>query len=136
EIRIRQLMRAGRLDRREFLTLAAGAAAVPLLPGRLFAASPTDTPLHGLSAFGELKYPPDLAHFAYLNPDAPKGGTINFAPPNWLYNQNATTFNTLNSFVLTGDAPPRMELCHDSLMTSALDEPDALYGLLAESVTI
>jgi microcin C transport system substrate-binding protein len=125
-----------KIGRREFLALAAGAAAAPLLPGRPFAASPTDTPLHGLSAFGDLKYPPHFTHFDYLNPDAPKGGTINFSPPNWLYNQNVTTFNTLNSFVLTGDAPPRMELCHDALMASALDEPDALYGLLAETVTI
>jgi microcin C transport system substrate-binding protein len=129
-------MRATSLDRREFLALAAGAAAAPLLPGSLFAANPTEKPLHGLSAFGELKYPPDFNHFAYLNPDAPKGGTINFSPPNWLYNQNVTTFNTLNSFVLSGDAPPRMELCHDTLMTLALDEPDALYGLLAGTVTI
>lgn len=124
------------LRRRDFLALAAGTAAVPLLRGRAFAACATDTPLHGLSAFGALKYPPGFTHFGYLNPDAPKGGAINFSPPNWLYNQNVTTFNTLNSFVLTGDAPPRMELCHDALMASALDEPDALYGLLAETVTI
>ncbi|HMM63534.1 MAG TPA: extracellular solute-binding protein, partial [Mesorhizobium sp.] len=45
-------------------------------------------------------------------------------------------FNTLNSFTLKGDAPPRMELCFDTLMARALDEPDAVYGLLAESVTI
>ncbi len=129
-------MRASVLGRREFLALAAGAAAMPLMPGRPFAAVPSGTPLHGLSAFGELKYGPDFTHFDYLNPDAPKGGAINFAPPNWLYNQNVTTFNTLNSFVLTGDAPPRMELCFDPLMARALDEPDALYGLLAESVTV
>jgi microcin C transport system substrate-binding protein len=129
-------MRAQGLGRREFLALAAGAAAVPLLPARLFAASPTDTPLHGLSAFGDLKYAPGFTHFAYLNPDAPKGGALNFSPPNWLYNQNVTTFNTLNSFVQGGDAPPRMELCFDALMKLALDEPDAIYGLLAETVTI
>src|SRR5690606_25556395 len=46
------------------------------------------------------------------------------------------TFNTLNSFVQRGDAPPRMELCFDSLMVRALDEPDAVYGLLAESVEL
>lgn len=124
------------LRRREFLALAAGAAAAPLLPGRLFAANPTEQPLHGLSAFGELKYKPDFTHFGYLNPDAPKGGAINFSTPNWLYNQNPTTFNTLNSFVPGGDAPPRMEMCHDSLMARAWDEPDAVYGLLAETVTI
>lgn len=116
--------------------MGTAALAAPLLPTTLFAAGPADTPLHGLSAFGDLKYPPDFKHFDYLNPDAPKVGTINFSPPNWLYNQNVTTFNTLNSFVLTGDAPPRMEICHDSLMTRSLDEPDALYGLLAEAVTI
>ncbi|MDQ2633428.1 MAG: extracellular solute-binding protein [Pseudomonadota bacterium] len=127
---------ASRIGRRDFLALAAGAAAMPLMPGRAFARSPSDMPLHGLSAFGDLKYAPDFTHFAYLDPDAPKHGTINFSPPNWLYNQNVTTFNTLNSFVLAGDAPPRMELCYDALMTRALDEPDALYGLLAETVSI
>ena len=38
--------------------------------------------------------------------------------------------------MLKGDAPPRMELCFDTLMASALDEPDAVYGLLAETVSI
>ena len=56
--------------------------------------------------------------------------------PNWVYNQSPLTFNTLNTFTPKGDAPPRMEMCFDALMMPALDEPDALYGLLAESVTI
>src|SRR5262249_7112037 len=29
---------------------------------------------HGMSAFGDLKYPPDFKHFDYVNPNAPKGG--------------------------------------------------------------
>ena len=74
---------------------------------------PTDQPLHGLSAFGDLKYAPDFTHFDYVNPDAPKGGTFNFSPPNWVFNQSTLTFNTLNSFVPKGDAPPRMEMCFD-----------------------
>jgi microcin C transport system substrate-binding protein len=121
------------ISRRAFLASAAAAA---LLPGRAFADSATGVPLHGLSAFGELKYPPDFSHFAYVNADAPKGGTFNFSPPNWFFNQSVLTFNTLNSFVARGEAPPRMEMCFDSLMEEALDEPDAVYGLLAESVTI
>ena len=63
--------------------------------------SPASRPaqeLHGLSAFGDLKYGPDFTHFDYVNIDAPKGGTFNFSPPNWGYNQNTLTFNTLNSF--------------------------------------
>ncbi|MER9349546.1 extracellular solute-binding protein [Mesorhizobium sp. M0227] len=124
------------LARRDFLALGSAAAAAALLPGRAFADIATGTKLHGLSAFGDLKYKPDFAHFDYVNPDAPKGGQMNFAPPNSTLNQSFLTFNTLNSLVLKGEAPPRTELCFDSLMTSALDEPDAAYGLLAETVTL
>lgn len=128
--------RHGLLPRRDFLALGAATAASALLPAKVFAAIPTGVKMHGLSAFGDLKYKADFAHFDYVNPDAPKGGRMNFAPPNATLNQSFLTFNTLNSLVLKGDSPPRTELCFDSLMTSALDEPDAVYGLLAESVTL
>ncbi|MGB3646360.1 MAG: extracellular solute-binding protein [Mesorhizobium sp.] len=124
------------LLRRDFLALGLAAGASALLPGRAFATVQTGTKLHGLSAFGDLKYPAGFDHFAYVDPNAPKGGAMNFAPPNWGYNQSPLTFNTLNSFALKGDAPPRMEMCFDTLMERALDEPDAVYGLLAESVTL
>lgn len=130
----RQSMTA--LPRRDFLALGAAATAAALLPGRAFAANPTGTKLHGLSAFGDLKYRPDFTHFDYVDVNAPTGGIFNFAPPNWDYNQSTETFNTLNAFTLKGDAPPRMEMCFDALMVAALDEPDAVYGQLAESVTI
>lgn len=123
-------------SRREFLALGAAVAAAPLLSRPAFAAVATGTPLHGLSAFGDLKYGPDFQQFDYVNVDAPKGGIFNFGPSQWVFNQNPSTFNTLNSFVPKGDAPPRMELCFDSLMTSALDEPDAIYGQLAKTVTV
>jgi microcin C transport system substrate-binding protein len=125
-----------RLPRRAFLAATGSAALAALLPGRAFADSPTGVKLHGLSAFGDLKYPKDFPHLDYVNADAPKGGTFNFSPPNWGYNQSVLTFNTLNAFSLRGDGPPRIEMCFDSLMGSALDEPDAVYGLLAESVTL
>jgi len=124
------------ISRRDFLALGAATAAAPLINGPAFAAVATNQPLHGLSAFGDLKYGPDFKHFDYINPDAPKGGTFNYGPSQWLFNQNPYTFNTLNSFVAKGDAPPRMEICFDSLMTSALDEPDSIYGLLAKTVTV
>lgn len=124
------------LTRRAFLALSGASLAAGVLPQRGFAGVPAERPLHGLSAFGNLKYGPDFTHFDYANPDAPKGGTFNFSPPNWAFNQNVLTFNTLNSFVRSGDAPPRMEMCFDALMVRAIDEPDAVYGLLAESVTV
>ncbi len=61
---------------------------------------------------------------------------MNFQPSYWVYNQSPQTFNTLNSFVLRGDAPPRMELTFDSLMARAEDEPNSYYGLVAETVDV
>ncbi len=122
------------LTRRSALRLAgAGAFYAALQP---FAWAAGRSGLHGLSVFGDLKYGPDFTHFDYLNPDAPKGGRMNFQPPYWYFNQNTRTFNTLNSFVLRGDAPPRMEICFDSLMVSASDEPDAMYGLVAKTIDV
>jgi len=86
---------------------------------------------HGLSAFGDLAYPADFTHFAYTNPDAPKGGT--FSLIGW---GGVTTFNSLNNYILKGDAAQGLELLFDSLMTPAADEPDAVYGLVAESAEI
>ncbi|MBD1548238.1 extracellular solute-binding protein [Roseibium aggregatum] len=123
------------VSRRTVLKGAGAAAALYGVPGLMLPAFAADR-RHGLSVFGDLKYPPGFSHFAYVNPDAPKGGRINFRPPSWAYNQNVLTYNTFNSYILKGDAPPRMGLCFDTLMVRALDEPDAMYGLLAESVEI
>lgn len=128
------------LTRRAFLAGAAAGALLPLTGARPGAiASETGTPpvaRHGLSVFGDLRYGPDFQHFDYLNPAAPKGGSFVFAAPSWYYNQNAYTFNTLNGFTFRGDAPPRIELTFSTLMATAADEPDSVYGLVAESVTV
>lgn len=86
---------------------------------------------HGLSAFGDLAYPPDFKNFNYVNPDASKGGT--FSLVGW---GGVATFNSLNSFILKGDAAQGLELLFDSLMTRAGDEPDAVYSLVAESAEV
>ena len=124
------------MDRRHFLGLTGNAAIAACLPGKAFAKLAVDKPLHGLSAFGELKYPPKFTHFDYVNPEAPKGGTFTLAPNTWYWNQNTATFNTLNTLTFKGDAPPRMELTFDGFMVSALVEPDAVHGLIDESVTL
>ena len=101
-----------------------------------FAANMTGKKLHGMSSFGDLKYSADFSNFSYASLDAPKGGLFSFSPSNWVYNQNSQTFNTLNSFVLKGSSPPRMDLCFDTLMVRAIDEPDAVYCSCAKSVEI
>ena len=52
------------------------------------------------------------------------------------YNQNFLTFNSLNSYILKGDAAQGMELTFATLMARAGDEPDAMYGLAARAVRI
>src|SRR5262249_14007134 len=74
--------------------------------------------------------------FDYVNPDAPKGGLFSHIGPNRQYNQSFTTFNTLNSFIMKGDAPQGMEMTFAALMVPSADEPDGLYGLAARAVRI
>ena len=109
------------------------------LPGRHArgispARAEADIESHGLSAFGDLAYPADFRHFRYVNPSAPKGGTFSQIGPDRLYNQNFLTFNSLNSFILKGDAAQGMELTFATLMAPSGDEPDAMYGLAAAKV--
>ena len=126
-----------RLHRRELLALGAGAVAAGIVaPAQVqnAAAAAEEVERHGMSAFGELKYPPGFKHFDYVNPDAPKGGTFSQIGPNKQYNQNFLTFNSLNTFILKGDAAQGMDLTFASLMGPSTvfnpthDEPDAIYA--------
>lgn len=86
------------------------------------------TPQHGISMYGDLKYPPGFAHFDYVNPDAPKGGSVS---------ENALgTFDSFNGFIIKGAAADGIGLIYDSLLSKAQDEPFSLYGLLAESLEV
>jgi microcin C transport system substrate-binding protein len=123
------------LSRRRALSLFTGAAAA-VGGGRIPHASAQTSDRHGMSAFGDLKYPPDFPHFNYVNPNAPKGGVFSQIGPNRQYNQSFQTFNSLNSFILKGDAAQGMELTFTALMARSGDEPDAMYGLAAKSVRI
>jgi microcin C transport system substrate-binding protein len=89
---------------------------------------------HGLAAFGDLKYPADFKQFDYVNPNAPKGGLFSQIGSTRQYNQNFLTFNSLNSYIFRGDAALGMELTFATLMQSAGDEPDSMYGLAARAV--
>lgn len=87
---------------------------------------------HGISAFGELKYPLDFTHFDYVNPDAPKGGRIGT-----IGTGAVLTFNSFNPFIIRDDpAQGLVEFLFDTLMVRAEDEPDAVYGLVAHYAEI
>jgi microcin C transport system substrate-binding protein len=120
------------ITRRRAVLLSAAALAGPaLLPARA-----QDAGRHGMSAFGDLAYPADFENFNYVNPNAPKGGVFSQIGPGVQFNQNQLTFNSLNSYILKGDAAQGMELTFATLMVRSGDEPDAMYGLVARAVSI
>ncbi len=83
---------------------------------------------HGLSLFGSLKYPADFAHFDYVNPNAPKGGTVRLS--------TVGSFDSLNQFTIEGNPATALALIYDQLLIDSADEPGSEYGLIAESVEV
>ncbi len=124
-----------KLTRRSVLRGTAATLAAPAM-GTIGAGSVAGTATaqarnwkHGLSLFGELKYPEGFKNFDYVNPAAPQGGTVR---------QIAFgTFDNFNTVVegVKGSIANGTELFTESLMTSALDEVSTEYGLLAEAVS-
>jgi microcin C transport system substrate-binding protein len=82
---------------------------------------------HGLSLFGELKYPPGFKRFDYVNPNAPKGGLLR----QWARG----TFDSFNPFILRGTAAAGSSSIYDTLLARSFDEASSEYGLLAEAVS-
>jgi microcin C transport system substrate-binding protein len=107
------------------LLLAAVLFGAPVV-GPAASAPAAARPAHGLSMYGELKYPAGFGHFAYVDPRAPKGGALTLSA--------IGTFDTLNPFILKGMPAAGLGQVFDTLLVSAADEPMAEYGLVAETV--
>lgn len=126
QIRARQSIRDNFVVPMSGLPLSSIFAAVAIiLSSTAFAGS---TVKHGLSVFGDLKYGPSFDSFEYVNPNAPKGGRLRLA--------GRDSFDNLNPFILKGITAQGIGLTFDTLMARAMDEPDSLYGLIAESVEL
>ncbi|GFZ94644.1 ABC transporter substrate-binding protein [Elstera cyanobacteriorum] len=85
-------------------------------------------PVHGIALYGEPKYKPGFSHFDYVNPNAPKGGEVRQAV--------LGGFDSLNPFILKGNAAAGLALLFDTLTIASDDEPFTRYGLLAETMEI
>ncbi|ULB08833.1 extracellular solute-binding protein [Cereibacter azotoformans] len=81
---------------------------------------------HGISTFGELKYPADFTHLAYVNPDAPKGGEIS----EWTFGG----FDSMNPYSVKGRAAALSSIMYESILTGTADEIGASYCLLCETL--
>jgi microcin C transport system substrate-binding protein len=132
---LKKLFATPSLSRRNVLALGAGALSAAQFRTAP-AAADTDAGIHGISVFGDLKYPADFHHFDYVNPAAPKGGLFSLIPSIRAFNQSFYTFNSLNAYILKGEGAQGMDMTFATLMARANDEPDALYGFAARSVQI
>jgi len=125
-----------KLSRRTLLRSGAAALAVPAaaidplgyLAGHT-AKAETKVWRHGLSLFGDLKYPAGFKHFDYVNPNAPKGGVIRLG--------GFGTFDNFNIVIrgVKGTIVAGIDLIYERLITPALDEVTGEYGQLAEAVS-
>jgi microcin C transport system substrate-binding protein len=79
---------------------------------------------HAIAMHGEPKYGPDFTHFDYVNPEAPKGGTIRLGVPR--------TFDNFNPFIPKGTPGPSSTI--DRLLSHSGDEAFTEYGLIAETI--
>jgi len=124
-----------KITRRNALLAAAGALASAARLARPAQAA-DEAERHGISAFGDLKYPANFTHFDYVDPQAPKGGLFSQIGPSRMFNQNFQTFNSFNSYILRGDGAQGIELTFATLMSRAADEADSMYGLAARAVRV
>ncbi len=82
------------------------------------------TRAHAIALHGEPKYGPDFSHFEYVNPDAPKGGTMRLGV--------AGSFDSFNPYITRGN--PAAGVGAETLTVGSEDEPFTRYGLIAEAV--
>jgi microcin C transport system substrate-binding protein len=102
---------------------------VPLLTAAPLPAPAQDqaaAPKHAIAMYDNPKYGPDFTHFDYVNPDAPKGGTLALSA--------SGGFDSFNPFILRGTAAAGTGFLFETLMAPSLDEPFSYYGLIAETI--
>lgn len=109
-------------------TLAASLAAFLLFSPLSQAEEPE--PRHGIAMHGDVLNGADWEHYAYVNPDAPKGGELKLAI-------TSNGYDTFNPFVLRGVAAAGADAyLYDTLMSQSENEPFSAYGLIAEKIQV
>ena len=111
------------------IRIAAALSALLLaLPPSVTGAAAQATQGHGIAMHGDLKYPAGFRSFGYVNPAAPKGGTVRL--------DAIGSYDSFNGFIIKGQPAIALGLIYDSLMSSSLDEPFSEYCLLCETVEV
>jgi microcin C transport system substrate-binding protein len=110
------------------LNIRAALIAALLLAVPTAKAAPAPQPRYALSMQGEPLYPADFKHVDYVDPGAPKGGS--------LIEARIGSFDSVNRWIVLGTANDRIGLTYDRLMQRAENEPYTLYALVAQTVTV
>jgi len=92
----------------------------------LLGAAPKVIVSHAITLHGQPKYKAGFTHFDYVNPSAPKGGTLSMS--------SIGTYDNFNRYAQRGVAAVGSTSFYDTLMTASLDEAEVYYGLIAEKV--
>ena len=88
--------------------------------------------MHAFAAYGAPKYGPEYTQFSYVNPEAPRGGTLRLRNPD-----RRTSFDKYNPFTTRGNAPAGVLMwMFEGLAHLAADEPSTMYALLAEAMMV
>jgi microcin C transport system substrate-binding protein len=108
----------------------------PLLLGLAAGAAPaaqvTGAWTYAFSEYGDIKYPENFAHYDFVNPNAPKGGTLRLDN-----SDRRTSFDKYNPFTLPETAPAGVEMfMFETLADASWDEPATMYGLLASQILV
>lgn len=106
--------------------LGAGALVLALAASAVAARAETVITAHGISTFGDLKYPTDFQHLDYVNPAAPKGGEI----AEWAFGG----FDSMNPYSIKGRAAALSSAMYESILVGTADEIGASYCLLCQSL--
>ena len=113
------------------VALAAAPASAPAVAPTVSAPAPAPW-VHAFAYYGLPKYGPDFDHFDYVNPRAPKGGTLQLKNPD-----RRTSFDKFNPFTTRGNAPAGLVIyVFETLAMLSGDEPNTMYGLLAEKMQV
>jgi len=84
--------------------------------------------VHGIAMHGIPKYASDFENLDYVNPNAPKGGSVKFG--------SYGSFDNLNRVAFKGSKAAGLGYVNDTLMRRVWDEAFSLYGLIAEKVEL
>lgn len=107
--------------------LMLGALAMPASAQEKSAAATGQKRHYAMSLVGAPAMPPDFKAFPWVNPDAPKSGTLREAA--------IGSFDSLNPFSIKGEPADGLGLISDPLFQASPDEPSTEYGLVAEWAT-